>query len=174
MSDKYLVDLTAAEQVYLAGLLKHGKSSARKIARAHILLQAAEGLSDEEIADTLRVGRSTIHRTRQRFVEEGLEPTLNERRRASGRPKLAGKQEAFLVALACSTPPAGRARWTTQLLADRLVELTAVGGISDETVRRALKKRAQTLATQGVVHSQCESGLCLAYGRCLGPVCGPL
>jgi putative transposase len=140
MSEKYLVDLTAAEHEYLGGLLKHGKASARKIARAHLLLHAAEGLSDEEIADMLRVGRSTIHRTRQRFVKEGLEPALSERRRASGRPKLEGKQEAFLVALACSTPPAGRARWTMQLLADRLVELTTVAGISDETVRRALKK----------------------------------
>lgn len=97
-------------------------------------------MSDEEIADTLRVGLSTIHRIRQRFVEEGLEPALSERRRASGRPKLEGKQEAFLIALACSTPPAGRARWSMQLLADRLVELTAVQGISDETVRRTLKK----------------------------------
>ena len=126
MSEKYLVDLTAAEQEYLGGLLKHGKASARKIARAHMLLHAAEGLSDEEIADMLRVGCSTIHRTRQRFVEEGLGPALSERRRASGRPKLAGKQEAFLVALAGSTPPAGRARWTMQLLADRLVALRAV------------------------------------------------
>jgi putative transposase len=140
MSEKYLVDLTSTEQEYLTGLLKRGKLSARKIARAHILLQAAEGLSDEDIADTLRVGISTIHRTRQRFVEEGLEPALSERCRASGRPKLEGKQEAFLVALACSTPPAGRARWTMQLLADRFVELTTVTGISDETVRRALKK----------------------------------
>jgi putative transposase len=115
MSDKYLVDLTAAEQEYLGGLLKHGKASARKIARAPMLLQAAEGLSDEEIADTLRVGLSTIHRIRQRFVEEGLESALSERRRASGRSKLEGKQEAFLVALACSTPPAGPARWTMQL-----------------------------------------------------------
>ena len=140
MAEKYLVDLTAAEQEYLGGLLKHGKASARRIARAHMLLHAAEGLSDEEIADMLRVGRSTIHRTRQRFVEEGLEPALSERRRASGRPKLAGKQEAFLVALACSTPPARPARWTMQLLADRLVELTAGEGLSGETVRRALKK----------------------------------
>jgi len=140
MSDKYLVDLTAAEHEYLGGLLKHGKASARKIARAHMLLQAAEGLSDEEIADTLRVGLSTIHRTRQRFVEAGVEHALSERRRAGVRQKLAGKQEAFLVALACSTPPAGRARWTMQRLADRLVALTAVAGISDETVRRALKK----------------------------------
>ena len=140
MSDKYLVDLTSVEQTYLMGVLKQGKSSARKIARAHILLQAAEGVRDEEIADTLRVGLSTIHRIRQRFVEEGLEPALSERPRASGRPKLEGKQEAFLLALACSTPPAGRARWSMQLLADRLVELMAVQGIADETVRRALKK----------------------------------
>ena len=146
MSDKYLVDLTTAEQTFLMGVLKHGKSSARKIARAHILLQAAEGGRDEEIADTLRVGLSTIHRTRQRFVEEGLEPALSERRRASGRPKREGKQEAFLIALACSTPPAGRARWSMQLLADRLVELTAVAGLSAETVRRTLKK---TISSRG-------------------------
>ena len=150
MAEKYLVDLTSTEQAYLTGLLKRGKISARKIARAHILLQAAEGLRDEEITDTLRVGFSTIHRTRQRFVEEGLESALSERRRASGRPKLEGKQEAFLVALACSTPPVGRARWTMQLLADRFIELTAMAGISDETVRRALKK---TTANRGSTRS---------------------
>jgi putative transposase len=144
MSDKYIVDLTAAEHEYLSGLLKHGKSSARKIARTHMLLQAAEGLNDAEIADTLRIGLSTIHRTRQRFVEEGVEHALSERRRRGVRPKLEGKQEAFLVALACSTPPAGRARWTMQLLADRLIELTAVEGISDETIRRALKKTSSS------------------------------
>src|SRR6185503_10820106 len=115
MLDKYRVDLTTAEQAYLEGLLKHGKTSARKIARAHILLQAAEGGRDEDIVDTLRVGRSTIHRIRQRFVEEGLECALSEQRRASGRPKLEGKQEAFLIALACSRPPAGRACWSMQL-----------------------------------------------------------
>ena len=146
MSDKYLVDLTTAEQAYLTGLLKHGKASARKIARAHLLLQAADGVRDDEIADTLRMGLSTIHRIRQRFVEEGLEPALSERHRASGRPKLEGKQEAVLIALACSTPPAGRARWSMHLLADRLVELTTVAGVSAETVRRTLKK---TLASRG-------------------------
>ena len=140
MSDKYLVDLTTAEQTSLTGLLQQGKSSARKIARAHLLLQAAEGVRDEEIADTLRVGLSPIPRLRQRLVEEGLAPALSERRRASGRSKLAGKQEAFLLALAWSTPPAGRARWSMQLLADRLVELTAVASLAEETVRRTLKK----------------------------------
>ena len=77
MLDKYIVDLTAAEHEYLGGLRKHGKSSARKIARAHMLLHAAEGLREAEIADTLRVGLSTIHRTRQRLVEEELEPALS-------------------------------------------------------------------------------------------------
>jgi transposase len=150
MSDKYLVDLTTAEQAYLTGLLKHGKASARKIARAHVLLQAADGVRDEEMADTLRIGLSTIHRLRQRFVEEGLEPALSERHRASGRPKLEGKQEAFLIALACSTPLAGRARWSMQLLADRLVELTTVEGVSAETVRRTLKK---TISSRGSIRN---------------------
>src|SRR5215470_13985098 len=95
MSVKYRVDLTTAEQAYLTELLRHGKTCARKIARAHILLQAAEGRSDEEIADALRVGSSTIHRTRHRCVEEGLDPALSERRRASGRPKLEGKAGSF-------------------------------------------------------------------------------
>jgi Winged helix-turn helix len=115
MSDKYLVDLTPAEQADLVGLLNQGKVSARQIARAPLLLQAAAGGRDEGIAGTLRVGLSTVPRLRQRFVEEGLEPALSERRRARGRAKLEGKQEAFVIALAWSTPPAGRARWSRQL-----------------------------------------------------------
>jgi putative transposase len=105
-----------------------------------MLLQAAEGLSEAESAATLRIGLSTLPRPRQRFVEEGGEPALSERRRRGVGPRLEGNQEACLGALACSTPPAGRARWTRQLLADRLIELTAVEGVSDETIRRALKK----------------------------------
>ena len=140
MAHKYMVDLTAAEQEDLCRLIKQGKPAARKVARAHILLHAAEGATDEEIAETLRVGLSTVHRTRQRFVEGGLTSALTERRRPGARLKLDGKQEAFLVALACSTPPAGQQRWTMQLLADRLVELRVVETISDETVRRTLKK----------------------------------
>ena len=93
------MDLTAAEQEDLGGLLKHGNASARKIARAPMLLHAAEGRREEEIADMWRVGRSPIHRTRPRFVAEGLAPALSARRRASGRPKLEGKQEAFLAAI---------------------------------------------------------------------------
>lgn len=146
MAHKYIVDLTAAEQAELCHLIKQGKPSARKVARAHMLLHAAEGASDEEIAATLRVGLSTVHRTRQRFVEEGLAHALTERRRPGTRQKLDGKQEAFVVALACSTPPMGRQRWTMQLLADRLVALQLVEAVSDETVRRVRKK---TTASHG-------------------------
>ncbi len=145
MSDKYLVDLTANEHESLLTLLKKGAASARKVMRAHILLQAAEDATDEEIADTLRVGVSTGHRTRQRFVEEGLQAALSERRRCGCSRKLGGKQEAFLVALACSRPPAGREGWTMQLLADRLVALNLIEQVSDETARRVLKKTISSL-----------------------------
>jgi transposase len=150
MANKYIVDLTAAEQEYLCCLIKRGKPSARKVARAHMLLHAAEGATDEEIATSLRVGLSTVHRTRQRFVEAGLPGALTERRRPGVSQKLDGKQEAFLVALACSTPPAGRDRWTMQLLADRLIALQLVEAVSDETVRRVLKK---TISSHGSAKS---------------------
>lgn len=140
MANKFIVDLTTDEYAYLYNLIKQGKTAARKVARAHILLQAAEGATDEEIVETLRNGLSTVHRTRQRFVEQGLEGALTERTRQGARPKLDGKQEAFLVALVCSTPPAGRDCWTMQLLADRLIELKLIDSLSDETVRRVLKK----------------------------------
>ena len=95
MANKYIVDLTADEQAELCHRIKQGKPSARKVARAHMLLHAAEGAPDEDIAATLRVGLSPVHRTRQRFVEEGLANALTERRRPGTRQKLDGKQEAF-------------------------------------------------------------------------------
>ena len=153
MVNKYIVDLTVAEQDYLYHLIKQGKPPARQVARSHILLQAAEGASDEEIAGLLHVGPSPVQRTRQRFVEEGLSSALTERRRRGTCQKLDGNQEAFLVALACSTPPAGRTRWTMQVLADRLVELQVVDAVSDETVRRVLKKTT-SLCVRIVVASQ--------------------
>jgi transposase len=155
MANKYIVDLTAAAQEELYHLIKQGKPSARKVARAHMLLQATEGATDEEISATLRVGLSTVHRTRQRFVEEGLMNALTARRRLGTRAKLDGKQEAFFVALAWSTPPTGRKRWTMQWLADRLVALQLVEGVSDETVRRVLKK---TIASRG----SAKNGACPA------------
>ena len=95
MGDKYLVDLTDAEQECLFDLIKKGKTSVRKVTPAHILLQAAEEATDEESAEALRVGVSPVHRTRQRVVEEGLPAALTERARCGCGRKLDGKQEAF-------------------------------------------------------------------------------
>jgi transposase len=103
-------------------------------------LLADEGRTDEEVAEALLTSVSTVERTRKRFVEGNLERALNESPRPGGKRKLTGKQEAYLVALACSDPPEGKKRWSMQLLADRLVELEIVEEISDETVRRTLKR----------------------------------
>jgi len=136
----YIVDLTEDERGELLDLIKKGKPSARKVARSHILLQADEGATDKVIAVSLHVGRATVERTRKRFVEGNLERALNEDPRPGRMPKLNDKQEAFLIATACSTPPEGRKEWTMQLLADAMVRLKQVDTLSDETVRRALKK----------------------------------
>lgn len=140
MAKKYVVELTDEEREQLLTMLKRGKVVARKLCRAQILLQADEGASDALIATTLHTGVATVERTRKRFVDEGLDAALTERRRLGGQPKLQGKAEAFLIATACSVPPNGRQRWTLQLLADRLVEVGVVDTISDDTVGRALKK----------------------------------
>jgi transposase len=146
MAKRYIVTLTDAERTQLVTLTKKGKVSAWQLSRAHTLLQANAGATDETIAAALHLGIATVERTRKRFVEEGLAAALTERPRPGGRRKLDGKQEAFLIALACSTPPEGRTCWTMQLLADRLIELRIVNAISDETIRRTLKK---TLASHG-------------------------
>jgi len=137
----YIVNLTEDERTYLLNLFKGGKHAARKLNRARILLLADEGKTDEAIEEILHIGFSTVGRTRKKFVEVGLEYALSELPRPGGERKLKGKQEAFLIALACSSPPSGRNTWTMQLLADKLVELGTVDSISDETVRRVLKKR---------------------------------
>jgi transposase len=121
-------------------IARRGKSSARKVKRALILCQADEGLNDQQVAEALLVGAATVSRVRQRFVEEGLESALNERPRPGQRRKLDGKQEAHLVAVACSQAPAGHVRWTLRLLADKVVELQFADSISPETVRQVLKK----------------------------------
>ncbi len=137
---KYVVKLTPEERSRLLNLLKKGKEKARKLTRARILLLSAEGKTDGFIAKALKVNPQTVRNLRKRFAEGGLEAALEERPRPGAEPKLDGKGEAFLVALACSDPPEGREHWTMQLLADRLVELGVVDSISDETVRRVLKK----------------------------------
>jgi Homeodomain-like domain len=144
---RYKVTLEAEERQHLHDLIAAGKAAARKLAHARILLKAdaADGgpaWPDWQIADALEVSTDTVERVRQRFVELGLDAALDRKRRE--RPpreiKLDGRAEARLIALACSTPPGGRAVWTMQLLADKLVELEVVDSISDETVRLALKK----------------------------------
>jgi transposase len=144
---RYKVTLDADERQYLHDLIAAGQAAARKLAHARILLKAdaADGgpaWPDHRIADALEVHVATVERVRQRFVEQGLDAALDRKHRDKpARPiKLDGRAEARLIALACSPPPVGRAVWTMQLLADKLVELEVVGSISDEAVRTALKK----------------------------------
>jgi transposase len=151
MKKYFAVNLNPEERAELRKLLAAGTAPARKIMHAHILLKADRGLegralSDSAVAEALETSRNTVARVRQRYVEEGLEAALNRRgpRRVYQR-KLDGAGEAQLVMLACSTPPEGQARWTLQLLADRLVHLEVVDSISDQTVRRTLKKTSLSL-----------------------------
>ncbi len=138
MNVRYRVELSHAERRELAALLIGGKHAVRKLKRAQILLAADAGVSDEGIAASVAVGGSTVYRTKRRFVEGNLEAALSERPRRGAARKLSGREEALLVATACSTAPAGRARWTLALLADALVALTDHDQLSRETVRRRL------------------------------------
>ena len=156
------------------GLLNRGIAPARTLTRARILLAADGHKTDAAIAEALHVHPATVERTRRRFVEGRAARALHEKPRPGGRPKLDPKQEAFLVALACSDAPSGRGHWTMQLLAGRLVELAVVESISDETVRRALKKRPEAVGAQALVHRVCRGGLCLAHGGRAGSVCRAL
>ena len=115
-----------------------GKAAVRVTKRAQILLAADAGSTDEVIAANVSIGTSTVYRTKQRFVEEGFDRALAEAPRPRPERKLAAHEEALLVAIACSDPPKGRARWTLQLLADEMVRLTVHDRLSDETVRRRL------------------------------------
>ncbi len=138
MNVRYRVELNQAERAELEALLSGGKHAVRKLKRAQILLAADGGASDEAIVASVAVGDSTVYRTKRRFVEGNLAAALSEEPRPGARRKLTGKEEALLVATACSKPPAGRARWTLELLAGEMVKLTEHGGLSRETVRRRL------------------------------------
>jgi transposase len=147
VAKRYLVTLTAEERQQLKQLLAAGKRSALTLTRARILLKAdqADGgpaWDDGRIAQALDCGRRTVERVRQRFVERGPDGALarKEQDKPSRERKFDGAAEARLIALACSEPPDGRARWTMRLLADKLVELEVFESVSDETVRRLLKK----------------------------------
>ena len=138
MNVRYRVELSQTERAELMALLSGGKQAVRKLKRAQILLAADAGASDEEIATSVGVGGSTVYRTKRRFVLGNLEAALSEEPRPGAGRKLSGKEEALLVATACSSPPAGRARWTLELLAGEMVKLTEHDSVSRETVRRRL------------------------------------
>ncbi len=136
----YRVNLTEAEREHLLGITRRGQSSGRKVKRSLILCKADEGLTDQQVAKALLVGPATVGRVRQRFVEGGLERALDDLPRPGQRRKLDGRQEAHLVAVACSAAPEGHTRWTLRLLADEAVKLELTESISRETVRQVLKK----------------------------------
>jgi transposase len=138
MNVRYLVELGDEEREQLEALLQGGKQRVRCVQRAQILLAADQGHKDCDIAETVSVSPSTILRCKRRFVEGGVKHALYDRRRPGRSRKLSGNEEALLVATTCSDPPEGRARWTMQLLADRMVELTDHESLSRETVRRRL------------------------------------
>ncbi len=145
MARKYIVRLSAEEREVLELLVKKGKTQAYRIKHANIMLAvdaAGSDWSDEEAAEAFGCHVNTVANVRQRFVEQGLETALERKKQASPSREriLDGAKEARLIALACSVPPEGRAKWTLQLLADKLIALNVVESISDQTVRRTLKK----------------------------------
>jgi transposase len=158
---KWIVRLEAEERARLAQLVRGGKTAAYKIRHANVLLAVDEadggrGLEDEEVSRTLGIGVRAIESLRQRFVEEGLEACLARRKqeRPSIEPMFDGEKEAKLIAVACGPAPKDRARWTLELLADRVVELRIVEACSPATIQRMLKKkRVEAVAKEDVVHS---------------------
>jgi transposase len=158
MSKLYHVTLTEEERKKLQELIGRRNEKALAVKRAYILLAADENgpqaWSDSRISETYQVGVRTVERTRQRFVEDGFELAVQGKKREVYKEKVFdGEVEAHLVALRCSAPPAGYARWTLHLLADRMVELNYVESISHESVRQLLKKRTQALASERLADS---------------------
>jgi transposase len=142
MNVRYVVELTAQERGDLEALVAKGTIRARKLKRAQVVLAADAGRSDGTIAATIGVSAATIYRTKRRFVERGVEHALTDDPRPGAGRKLSAKDEALLVAVACSKPPVGRARWTLELLAGEVVRLTTHEQLSRETVRRRLQEKA--------------------------------
>ncbi len=141
MTKKYVVTLNDEEVDAIEQLTRKGRVAARRLKRANILRLAHHQYLDAEIAEIVNTSIDTVERVRAKFVLGGLEWALKEEPRSGAPSNLDGKQEAFLVALACTTPPTGHECWTMQLLADKLLELKIIEQeMSDETVRRALKK----------------------------------
>ena len=150
VKDKFVVRLTADHRTQLERMIAAGRHAAAALTHARVLLKADQsdggpGWTDAAIADALECSAGTVARVRKRFARGGLDAAVH-RKKPTGRQyrKLDGAQEAQLVTLACSAPPDGKGRWTLAMLADRLVELAVVDAVSDETVRRVLKKTSSS------------------------------
>src|SRR5271155_2197674 len=144
---RYVVRLSSGERARLEALIRKGKSPAQRLLKARILLkadvsEAGDGWSDSRIMAALETSASMVYRVRKQLMEEGLEAVLNRKQRATPAvaPIFDGEKEAKLIALACSKPPKGRARWTLRLLENKVVELNIVDRASDSTIGRVLKK----------------------------------
>lgn len=149
MAKRYPVRLLPAERTVLGDLLAAGTAPARTLAHARVLLKADQGedgpaWADARIAEALETSEATVARVRRRWAAHGLDDALHRRPTGPRPRRLDGAQEAHLVAVACSAPPAGHARWTLRLLAARLVELEVVDGIAPNTVRTVLKKTSSS------------------------------
>jgi hypothetical protein len=157
---KYKVTLQKEERVRLEAIAQKGSHKSQKVLNALVLLNCDEGQSqdhpikNEEIASVLRISMRKIDRVKKRFIEEGFETALTGRKQERVYERKAdGDFEAHVIALSCTAPPEGCARWTLRLLADRAVELRYIDSISYETIRRVLKKRNKTLEEARVGHS---------------------
>ena len=147
MEKKYHVDLTPKQRKDLRKMVRVGRNKAKAISRAHILLKSDEGKTDREIAELLYIDEETVKRTRQRFWDGGLELAINGQAYPLPEPMLTEKQEAYLVALACSDAPEGYSKWTIEMLRDRMVEDGQIETVSNEKIRLTLKK---TTSSHGV------------------------
>ena len=171
MKKQYKVELTAKEQKQLEKLIEQGREKARKIKRAQILLRAAEGKKDREIADWIGVTAGTVQRIRKRYATEGLSSALEEKAR-SGRPiGIEAESRAKITALACTDAPQGRARWTLRLLAEKAVEVEYIERISHQSVDNILKKRIKAPPQEPGVYRAVDAPFLVADGTHSVPVC---
>ncbi|SRR6266540_57888 len=143
--EKHEVHLTEAERKKLLAIISKGRNKAAVIQRAHILLKVDEGKTDAEISQMLYVSEQTVRRTRLRFAQEDLQAALEDKPHPTTGSELDEKQEAHIIALACSEPPAGQVRWTLELLTQEVLKDGIVTHISPETVRLLLKKTNSNL-----------------------------
>src|SRR6266498_4341010 len=163
-NEKHEVHLKEDERRKLIGMVSKGRNKAVVIQRAHILLKVDEGKTDAEISQLLYVSEQTIRRVRLRFETEGMQAALEDKPHPTTGSELDEKQEARVIALACSEPPAGRARWTLELLTQEVLKDGIVSDISPETVRLLLKKTNSNPGSKKLVHSESHARIYCADG----------